>query len=335
MRGGERVAEAGDRVAHAAALGVELAQARLELRGHVVEGLPEGGELVAAAHGHALLELALGDRACGGGQLAQGADDRAAERVGQDADGDHGHGREEEEAAGQVADGLVDARLRAERDERDRRTLRLLRGQQLRAERAEARLARGHVARLLVGNDEIAADRLRRDHLAVRDEGEPVAVVQRRAHAEAICEPVVEREMDDDAPEQQALAVVDPDRPEGVEPPGPVAGEVLVPRRVEGGGRDLLRRPHERGAVRGRERLLHLRGARERAGGPGRVLHELLLVLGLRHADRGREPRVGGAGLTALRDLAEGHRRGHQRQQREQHEVDDEPELEASHGEGD
>ena len=56
VRGRERVAEARDRVADAAALGVELAQALLELGGHVVEGLAEGGELVAPAHGDALLE---------------------------------------------------------------------------------------------------------------------------------------------------------------------------------------------------------------------------------------------------------------------------------------
>ena len=235
MRGGERVAEARDRVADAAALGVELAQARLELRGHVVEGLPEGGELVAAPHGHALLQLALGDRARGGGELAQGADDRAAEGVGEDADGDHGHGREEEEAAAQVADGLVDVRLRAERDERDRRLPRVLGGDQLCAERPKARLARGHEAGLLMGDGEISADLHRRDHLAVRDEGEEIAGVQGRARAEAICEPVVEREMDDDVPEQLALVVGDPDRAGCVEPPRLAAGEVLAARRVEGG----------------------------------------------------------------------------------------------------
>ena len=335
VRGGERVAEARDRVADAAALGVELAHARLELRGHVVEGLPEGGELVAAPHGHPLFQLALGDRARGGGELAQGADDRAAEGVGEDADGDHGHGREEQEAAAQVADGLVDVRLRAERDQGDRRLPRVLGGDQLCAERPKARLARGHEAGLLMGDGEISADLHRRDHVAVRDEGEEIAGVQGRARTEAICEAVVEREMDDDVPEQLAFVVGDPDRAGCVEPPRLAAGEVFAARRVEGGVGDLPRRPHERGAVRGRERLLHLRGTSERAGSPGRVLVELLLVLGHRHADRGREPRVGGVGLTALRDLAERHRRSHQRQQRKQHEVDDEPELEASHGEGD
>ena len=70
----------------------------------------EGGELVASAHGHALVEPALGDPAGGSGELAQGADDRAAERVGEDADGDHRHGREEQEAAAEVADRLVDRR---------------------------------------------------------------------------------------------------------------------------------------------------------------------------------------------------------------------------------
>ena len=56
------VAEAGDR-SRTRTLCVELAQALLELRGHVVEGLAEGGELVAAAHGDALLEAARGDPA--------------------------------------------------------------------------------------------------------------------------------------------------------------------------------------------------------------------------------------------------------------------------------
>ena len=59
--GRECVAEAGDRVAHPPAFGVELPQALLELRRHVVEGLAEGGELVAPAHRDPLLEAPLGD----------------------------------------------------------------------------------------------------------------------------------------------------------------------------------------------------------------------------------------------------------------------------------
>ena len=109
--GREGVAEAGDRVAHAAALGVELPQALLELGGHVVEGLARGRR-TRRGRGPARAGRSCPWRSppAAAASSPQRADDRAAERVGEDADGDHGHGREEEEAAAEVADRLVDAR---------------------------------------------------------------------------------------------------------------------------------------------------------------------------------------------------------------------------------
>ena len=52
-RGGERLAEARDRVTRAPALPRDFLQARLEVRGHLVEGDAEARELVGAAHGDA------------------------------------------------------------------------------------------------------------------------------------------------------------------------------------------------------------------------------------------------------------------------------------------
>ena len=119
-------------------------------------------------------------------------------------------------------------------------------------------------------------------------------------------------------------------------------------RRARGGSRPALRnaprhepsvlevgrvpllavQPVEREPVRPDEGLLVAGGAGERAGGSGRRV-ELIVVVGGRDPERGVEPRVGPRGLTLRRDLAEGPEGGHEREQREQEEVRDQPDTEA------
>ena len=106
--GGEGLPEAVDRVLDAAALGGELP-------GHLVEGAPEGGELVAAPNGDALPELAPRDGAGGVGELTKRAHDRAAKKPREDGDDRKGEEGEEEEALAEPGDRVVDRRLRRRR----------------------------------------------------------------------------------------------------------------------------------------------------------------------------------------------------------------------------
>ena len=188
----------------------------------------------------------------------------------------------------------------------------------------------GDKARLLTGNVQLSLDRARLDHAVVGDEGEEVAVVENRLGSERVGQEVVEGDVDHDGAKCLALRVPDGDRTAPVVRSRWFAGQELIARRVERTVLDLLRHADEGRATPLGERFLHWRGMRERARGLNR-LAELFLVVGRCDTDRRREPGVRGACLPPLRDLAEGHRRRDQRQQREQHEVDDEPELEASH----
>jgi hypothetical protein len=58
----------------------------------------KGGELVPAADGDALAELAAGDGAGGVGELLEGADDRPAEQPSEESDDCQRREGEEEEA---------------------------------------------------------------------------------------------------------------------------------------------------------------------------------------------------------------------------------------------
>ena len=110
-RGRERVAEAGVRLAQAPALVLEIVQPSLELGGHLVEGAAEGRELVAAADGHALAQVAGGDRVRGRDERVEDADDRAAGKVGDEGD----QQQRSEQAAEQPLDHRAPARRRCRR----------------------------------------------------------------------------------------------------------------------------------------------------------------------------------------------------------------------------
>ena len=112
--------------------------------------------------------------------------------------------------------------------------------------------------------------------------------------------------------------------------PGPLTGEELALRRRS----CAALRPPSPGAS-GRSRSAKARAA---PASPGRglgvvdgVVLELLPVVGRRDCDRSREARVGRADLAVDGYLGERHRRRHQRQQREEHEIDDQAKLETTH----
>ena len=201
----EGLAEAADRLAQAASLGGKLAQPFLELRGHVVEGLAERRELVATADGDTLLELPSRHGAGGGGELAEGADDRAAERVGDDADGGHGGDGEEEEAAAEVAGRGVDLGLGRQGDERDRRAVpALLAHEKIGADRAVADPVDRGVARA-IRNVGPATQVAGGDHLSAGDEREAVAFLQRSVLREPLGQLVAEGQVDDDPSEETSV----------------------------------------------------------------------------------------------------------------------------------
>ena len=323
MGRGERISEAADRLAEPAALGGELAQPFLELGGHVVEGLAERGELVAAADGDALLELSASHGAGGGGQLAEGADDGAAERVRHDAHGGHGREGEEEEAAAEVARRGVDLGLGGQRDQSDRRAaLGLLAGEELRPDRAVGDAVDRGVSRA-VRDLGTAAEVGGRDDLVAGDEREAVAFLQRGVLCEPLRQLVAEGQVDDDPPEKASVGRDDLHLAHGGVRPGPLTGEELAFRGEEGAVRHFGRRLQERRAVALGEGALHLRRSGEGLGVVDGVVLELLPVVGRRDRDRSREARVGRADLAVDGHLGERHRRRHQRQQREKHEIDD------------
>ena len=121
MGGGERFAEAHGRVAEARPLGVELAQPRLELVGHLVERPTELGELVSSLDGHTLVELALRDAARGLDEGAERPDDRAALDVREQCDQhERDQQRHEDPSLGGGHRG-VDPRLRGQDRQADSR----------------------------------------------------------------------------------------------------------------------------------------------------------------------------------------------------------------------
>ena len=103
-----------DRVAQAAALGLELGEPRLELVRHVVERGAEQRELVAAPHRHALGEPAARDRACAASASPRSV--RTIERPSKyatSATSDERREQPEQQAVARGRVGGVDQRLRA------------------------------------------------------------------------------------------------------------------------------------------------------------------------------------------------------------------------------
>ena len=98
VRCGERGAEALAELLHAPALGVELVDALLELARHVVEDRAELRELVASAHGQALVEAARGDGADAVGEAPQRVRERAHGERGAGADQQQQEAHEERHA---------------------------------------------------------------------------------------------------------------------------------------------------------------------------------------------------------------------------------------------
>ena len=114
VRRRERLAEAGERLAHAPALSLELAKPGLELRGHVVERRAELRELVAATHRHAIAEAPARDAAGSHGEAAEVPHDRAALQVGDHADERQTGEKPEQDAVTTPGIGCVDERLRGQ-----------------------------------------------------------------------------------------------------------------------------------------------------------------------------------------------------------------------------
>ena len=282
----EGLAEAADRLAQSASLGGKLAQPFLELRGHVVEGLAERRELVATADGDTLLELPSRHGAGGGGELAERADDRAAERVGDDADGRHGGDGEEEEAAAEVAGRGVDLGLGRQGDEGDRRAVpALLAHEKIGADRAVADPVDGGVARA-IRNVGPATQVAGGDHLSAGDEREAVAFLQRSVLREPLGQLVAEGQVDDDPSEETSVLRDDLHLAHAGVRPGLLAGQELAPGRVEGAVRNLFGGLEERRAVALGERALHLRRPGQGLGVVYGVVLELLAVVRRGDGDR-------------------------------------------------
>ena len=118
---GQRLTEADQRLARAAALGLQLGEALLELRGHVVERGAEGRELVPAADGYTLAERAPRDPTGNRGELAEVPDDRPALQIRDDPDERKAREQTGEETIARPRVGRVDQRLPGQDGEARRR----------------------------------------------------------------------------------------------------------------------------------------------------------------------------------------------------------------------
>ena len=105
-------------------------------------------------------------------------------------------------------------------------------------------------------------------------------------------------------------------------------GEV---RADNGEVRLCAEKPRDRGSIAGNERTLEPRLGGEGGGRPVGVL-QLFLIRGERRSETRLKTGVDGTRLRARRDRGETPESGRQRQQRQQHEVGDEFELETTHG---
>ena len=199
MGGGEGLSEAVDRVLDATTLGRELP-------GHLVEGAPEGGELVAAPNGDALPELASRDGAGGVGEFTKRAHDRPAKKPREDGDDRKGEEGEEEEALAEPGDCVIDRRRRRRDDEGERR----IRLEDRRRHRPIARVADRDVLGLRQRRDARPDDVVRtREHLAVLDEQDSIRVREPGRGSELGEQRAIEGEPDDDAADQRTVLVED------------------------------------------------------------------------------------------------------------------------------
>ena len=116
VRRGQRRAEALAELLHAPPLGVELVDALLELARHLVEDRAELRELVASAHGQALVEAPGGDGADAVGERPQRVRERAHGQRGAGADQEQQQAHEQRDAQLDRARVGVELVLRVEGD---------------------------------------------------------------------------------------------------------------------------------------------------------------------------------------------------------------------------
>ena len=322
VRRRERLAEAGVRIAQPVPLLVQLRQPCLKLVRHVVERRREHRELVAPAHRHALRQAAARDPVRRLGQSAERADDRPALEIRDDGDEQQRREQPEQEPVAGGGVGRVDQRLRAEHGEANVGTIAGRR-------RNESPVAlAGHADRLCPsGRERDRAVHVRRGRHDLRsfERDENVRRREPGARAHRVDERHVVRDVAVDgadeayAREDLDLALrgesrrrADLERVGGADDidPGRVAQRLPQVGDVHALELDL------EGAVAG-ERL---RRALRRV--------ELLLVRGEGRAEACLETGVDAARLALSRDRREPPEGGRDREQREQHEVDDQLDLE-------
>ena len=179
--GAERLAEVVGRVPQATAFLLEVGEALLQLLGHVVERVAEGGELVPAVHVDPLVQSPGRDRVRRRRELREAADDRATGEVRDAADQRYGGEQPGEQAGLEAALLRVEQALRHGGDEH--RTGRVVEGD---AERAMLP----------------ALERRRAEHAGhqrpVVDEQETVVLGKPRARPQPREQLLVERDADGD-----------------------------------------------------------------------------------------------------------------------------------------
>ncbi len=325
MRRAEHIAEARDRVAQARALGVQLVEARLQLRCHLVERASEQRELVPSLHRHTLFQVAAGDCTRSLDEAADRADDGPALDVGNDRDEDQRREQTEQETPFRVPVRSVDRGLRAHHAERRRRLFlqrsgdehAVTRAVDRHRPRATRRDAHRPTKAARAGNDS-----------SILDQHDVVGLIEAGARLESPDERRVERDGSDHRAARAGRSH-DRDLPRGghrdaAADPEPTAGD---DREV----RPVSKQSFERRSVAGNEGPLEGRIAGERRRGAAGIL-QLFLISGERRAQPGLKARVDGPRLRPSRNRREAPEGSRQRQQREQHEVGDEFELETTHG---
>ena len=203
----ERFAEAHRRLAQPPTLLVQLRHPGLELVGHLVEGVAETCELVAALDdGHAPVEAALCDVVGGRYEPAERADDRATLEVG---DQDQEHERDQHrqlEPARDRSGRSVDRPLRLEQHET--RTTR--RGRRLGRKGPEAIVLQRHLARLARGDAQAgAAGPVTCEDPSGDDEGQPLVGVEAGPDSETADEPGIDRYRRHDLAESPTISADD------------------------------------------------------------------------------------------------------------------------------
>ena len=306
VRRGERLAEARDRVAQPAALGLQLGDPRLELAGHLVERAAELGELVAAANVDAFAQSSARDALRRVREPAQCAHDRTTFDIRDEGDEREQDEQREQQAIARRRVRRVDARLRRQHREGRRRE---------------------HA--VPVQRDAARAVWRRGDDAPADDEGhrvprrEPGACVQSRGER-----PVERHGRDDRSDEPAHDEDLDPpasaERCESPDANGAVRGDhldVRPPAQQRAQARDVA--PLERDLERARPG--------ERGGGGLGRAHAVVVRSEARVQPR-LQPRVDALRLVLRLERAEPPHERAEREQRHQHEIGPEPEFEAAHG---